>query len=98
TRLQGDWSSDVCSSDLSALARATPRIARLSDSVAPDVNTISSAAAPRSEATCARAVAMRAAATAPRACAEEGLAKSPPAVRQPLMAAATAGSTGVVAA
>jgi hypothetical protein len=82
----------------SALAAITPSSARLLDSVAPEVKTISSGAAPSSAATWARAVSMRRAAAKPKACAEPALPKVPASVRHSPITCATAASTGVVAA
>ena len=73
-----------------------PRTARLFDSVAPEVNTMSSGRAPISAATCARASSTAACASWPKACCRlEGLPNF--SVKYGSIAASTAGSTGVVA-
>ena len=72
-------------------ARAAPRTARLSDSVAPDVKTISSAEAPTSAATCARASSTARCASWPKPWLRlEGLPNR--SVKNGSMAASTAGS------
>jgi hypothetical protein len=80
-------------------ACATPSSARLLASVAPEVKMISRGAAPISAATCARAASTRSNAARPGSwVAEAGFPWSPGLVRHSAMAAATRGSTGVVAA
>ena len=79
-----------------ASERAAPRIARLSDSVAPDVKTISSGCAPTSAATCARPSATACAASWPNTCCRlDGLPNC--SVKYGSIAESTCGSTGVVA-
>ena len=76
-----------------------PSTARLLDSVAPEVKMISSGAAPMSAATWARAALDRAAPRATeRVRAEADCRSRRRALRHSLIACATAGSTGVVAA
>ena len=83
----------------SAKYRAAPMTARLSASVAPDVKTSSSGRAPSSVASSARAASTAAAARRPGSCiSEAALPYTPSRPRQCAMAAATASSTGVVAA
>ena len=77
-------------------ARATPRIARLFDSVAPEVKTISSAAAPMRPATCSRADSTAACASWPKTWLRlEGLPKR--SAKYGSIAVEHGGSTGVVA-
>ncbi len=76
--------------------RAAPLMARLLDSVAPEVKTTSRGSAPISSATCSRAASTAASAARPIACSTlPGLAKLPS--HQGRMAASTRGSGGVVA-
>ena len=79
-------------------ARADPSSARLSLSVAPEVNTIAPGGAPTRAATCPLARSIAAAARPPSACAEDGFACGPSGPRQAAMAAATSGCTGQLAA
>ena len=77
-------------------SRATPRIARLSDSVAPEVKTISFAEAFIARATCSRAASTAASASQPKTWPREaGLPKT--CVKYGVIASSTRGSTGVVA-
>src|SRR3989304_8547626 len=74
-------------------------MARLSDSVAPEVQTISLGSAPISAATFARASSTASSACQPKACEREaGLPNSPSSVRYWHILSATRGSTGVGAA
>ena len=77
---------------------ARPLMARLSDSVAPEVQTISRGSALSNRATSARAASTASSACQPKVWLREaGLPKLPSASRQAFILAATWGSTGVVA-
>ena len=77
-------------------AWATPLMARLFDSVAPEVKTISRACAPRAAATCSRARSTASLASQPKRC--EMLAALPySSVKYGSIASTTRGSVGVVA-
>ena len=81
-----------------ALKCAAPLIARLSDSVAPEVQTISRGSAPSTSATSFLAFSTRSSACQPNGwLREEGLPKTPWLVRHSAMLFATRSSTGVVA-
>ena len=77
---------------------AAPLIAKLSDSVAPDVQIISLGSAPIRFATLRRAFSTAFSASRPSACPEAGLAKTPSIPKNRDISSATDGSTGVVAA
>ncbi len=81
-----------------ALEMRHPLMARLSASVAPEVNTISWGVAFTRAATWALAASTATRAARPGAWLEAGLANTPSRVRQAAMRSATLGSRGVVAA
>ena len=85
----------TCRRPRAAATSARPRIARLSPSVPPDVNTISSPVAPKNRATCPRARSTASRARRPAAWTLDGLPSNSTDAR--VIASATSGRTGLVA-